>query len=105
MLWKFWQNPEFIRHCRSELRRSRMTTVGLVVLFVCALTILACWAAAKAQMTYYHSETLILVQPPAPSGAPAEKPTAPSGDTGQLSRTFQSAEPSIAAATALKSYY
>ena len=48
MLWKFWQNPEFIRHCRSELRRSRMTTVALVVLFVCGLTILACWAEAKA---------------------------------------------------------
>ena len=45
MLWKFWQNPEFIRHCRSELRRSRMTTVALVVLFVCGLTILASWAA------------------------------------------------------------
>ena len=48
MLWTFWQNPEFIRHCRSELRRSRMTTVALVVLFVCGLTILACWAAEKA---------------------------------------------------------
>jgi hypothetical protein len=49
MVWKFWQNPEFIRHCRSELRRSRMTTVALVVLFVCALTILACWASETAR--------------------------------------------------------
>jgi hypothetical protein len=104
MLWKFWQNPEFIRHCRSELRRSRMTTVGLVVLFVCALTILACWASEKAQRTF-HSEALVIVEPQVPSAAPVEKPTAPSGDTGQLSRTFPSAEPSIAAATALKSYY
>ena len=48
MLWKFWRNPEFIRHCRSELRRSRITTVTLVVLFVCALTILACWATESA---------------------------------------------------------
>lgn len=104
MLWKFWQNPEFIRHCRSELRRSRMTTVALVVLFVCALTILACWASEKATRTF-HSEALVIVEPQVPSAAPVEKPTAPSGDTGQLSRTFPSAEPSIAAATALKSYY
>jgi hypothetical protein len=48
MLLKFWQNPEFIRHCRSELRRSRMTTVALVVLFVCGLAILGSWATERA---------------------------------------------------------
>jgi hypothetical protein len=63
MLWKFWQNPEFIRHSRSELRRSRMTTVALVVFFVCGLTILACWAQAKAgrQSEMYTSGPAIAV--------------------------------------------
>ncbi|HEX3739581.1 MAG TPA: ABC transporter permease subunit [Terriglobales bacterium] len=107
MLWKFWQNPEFIRHCRSELRRSRMTTVALVVLFVCGLTILACWAAARAQMTYYHSQPLVLVQPPIPSAAPAQRSNEASDDDAeQPSRALSSrAEPTIASATALKSYY
>jgi len=107
MLWKFWQNPEFIRHCRSELRRSRMTTVGLVVIFVCALTILACWATAKAQMSYYHSQAVVIVQPPIPSAAPAQRSNEPSDDDAERpSRTLSShAVPSIAAATALKSYY
>jgi len=107
MLWKFWQNPEFIRHCRSELRRSRMTTVALVVFFVCALTILACWAAAKAQMTFYHSQAVVVVQPEIPSGAPAQRSNEPSDDeAAQLSQKSSShAEPSIASATALKSYY
>lgn len=106
MLWKFWQNPEFIRHCRSELRRSRMTTVALVVFFVCALTILACWAAAKAQMTFYHSQAVVVVQPEIPSGAPAQRSNEPSDDeAAQLShKSSSNAEPSIASATALKSY-
>ena len=50
MLWKFWQNPEFIRHCRSELRRSRMIAVALVLGMVCALTILASWAEEKSRL-------------------------------------------------------
>jgi hypothetical protein len=49
MLLQVWNNPEFIRHRWSELRRGRATAVGLVVLVVCALTILTCWASEKAQ--------------------------------------------------------
>ena len=49
MLLAFWNNPEFIRHRRSELRRSRATAVGMVVVLVCALTILTCWAVEKSQ--------------------------------------------------------
>jgi len=49
MLLAFWKNPEFIRHRRSELRRSRATAVGMVVIIVCALTILGCWASEKAR--------------------------------------------------------
>lgn len=41
---KFWRNPEFIRHVRAELRPARAITVAVVVLFLCALIGLACWA-------------------------------------------------------------
>jgi hypothetical protein len=106
MLWKFWQNPEFIRHCRSELRRSRMTTVALVVFFVCGLTILACWAAAKAQMTYYHSQALVLVEPQAPSAVSAQRSNEPSEDDAEPTRNLsRDAEPTVAAVTAQKSYF
>ena len=47
MLLQFWKNPEFIRHRRAELRRGRATAVGLVVVLICVLTILACWASVK----------------------------------------------------------
>ena len=66
MLLAFWNNPEFIRHRRSELRRSRATAVGLVVVAVCALTILACWTREKSRRTY-TSESFVLVQPSQPS--------------------------------------
>ena len=86
MLWKFWQNPEFVRHCRSELRRSRMTTVALVVLFVCGLTILACWATEKAARQNEKEPYDLSTQLP----------------SGEMQRIQ---EPPIAVATALKSYY
>ena len=106
MLWKFWQNPEFIRHCRSELRRNRMTTVALVVFFVCGLTILACWVAAKAQMTFYHSQELVVVKPPIPSAAPAQRSSEPSDHDANRPTLMDSSDvkPTIASATALKSY-
>ena len=105
MLWKFWQNPEFLRHCRSELRRSRMTTVAFIVLFVCTLTILACWASAKAQMTF-HSEALILVEPSVHSDIPdRESNKVPEGDAGPRRNFSRQAEPTVAAVTARKSYF
>jgi hypothetical protein len=105
MVLKFWQNPEFIRHCRSELRKSRMTTVALVVLFVCGLTILACWATVKAEMTY-HSETVTLVQPQAHFNAPARGSNEVSeGDYEATRKVSQHAEPTVAAVTAQKSYF
>lgn len=57
MLLEFWKNPEFIRHRRSELRRSRATAVGMVVIVVCALTILACWAEEKSQREAMKGES------------------------------------------------
>src|SRR6185312_17220723 len=85
MLLKFWQNPEFIRHCRSELRRSRMTTVALVVLFVCGLTILGSWATERAGRQSESEPYDFTVQLP----------------SGEMQRIQ---EPPIAVATALKSY-
>jgi hypothetical protein len=57
MLLAFWNNPEFIRHRRSELRRSRATAVGMVVVVVCALTILACWAQEKSRREAMKGES------------------------------------------------
>jgi hypothetical protein len=47
---KFWRNPEFVRHLRSELRPTRAITVALVVLFLCALIGLACWSERHAML-------------------------------------------------------
>jgi hypothetical protein len=41
---KFWQNPEFVRHLRSELRRTRALSVLAVVIVLCVLVGLGCWA-------------------------------------------------------------
>ena len=41
---KFWQNPEFVRHLRSELRRTRSLSVLAVVVVLCILVGLGCWA-------------------------------------------------------------
>jgi hypothetical protein len=47
---KFWRNPEFVRHVRSELRPARAMTVALVVLLLCALIGLACWSARASAL-------------------------------------------------------
>jgi ABC-2 type transport system permease protein len=44
---KFWRNPEFVRHVRSELRPARAITVALVVMLLCVLIGLACWSAQQ----------------------------------------------------------
>jgi hypothetical protein len=44
---RFWRNPEFIRHVRAELRPARAITVAVVVLFLCALIGLGCWAGQQ----------------------------------------------------------
>jgi ABC-2 family transporter protein len=47
---KFWRNPEFVRHVRSELRPARAITVALVVLLLCALVGLACWSERQSTL-------------------------------------------------------
>jgi len=45
---RFWGNPEFVRHLRSELRPARAITVALVVFLLCALIGLGCWSEKQA---------------------------------------------------------
>jgi hypothetical protein len=40
----FWNNPEFVRHRRAELRPARAITVAVVVAVLCALIGIACWS-------------------------------------------------------------
>jgi hypothetical protein len=47
---RFWQNPEFVRHRRSELRQARALTVVAVVIVVCVLVGLACWGSRESAM-------------------------------------------------------
>ena len=41
---RFWNNPEFVRHRRAELRPVRAITVAAVVVLICVLLGLACWS-------------------------------------------------------------
>src|ERR1700691_2610987 len=43
VMLRFWQNPEFVRHRRSELRRPRALAVVVLVVVICLLVGLACW--------------------------------------------------------------
>jgi hypothetical protein len=44
---KFWENPEFIRHVRADLRGPRAITMATVTLVICALVGLSCWSGSK----------------------------------------------------------
>lgn len=97
MLLAFWKNPEFIRHRRSELRRSRATAVGMVVIIVCTLTILMCWAQEKSRRAE-SSQEFMLVQP---------SQSAPPNDDRfytPLPNATHFVEPGIATVTAYESY-
>lgn len=41
---RFWRNPEFVRHVRADLRPPRAFTAAVLVLVICALVGLSCWA-------------------------------------------------------------
>jgi hypothetical protein len=47
---EIWRNPEYLRHVRGELRFSRAVTVAVVVLLVCFLVGLSCWASAQNEI-------------------------------------------------------
>jgi hypothetical protein len=44
---RFWQNPEFVRHVRAELRTPRAFTMAAVTLVICALVGFGCWGTAN----------------------------------------------------------
>ena len=44
---RFWQNPEFVRHARAELRQGRVLSALFVTLIVCLLVGLSCWSAQQ----------------------------------------------------------
>ena len=52
---KFWQNPEFVRHLRSELRRTRALSVLAVLLVLWILLALGCWAERDSEMQRIRS--------------------------------------------------
>ncbi len=51
---RFWENPEFVRHVRAELRITRALTILVVVVVICILVWLACWGAQQSQMDAYR---------------------------------------------------
>src|SRR5216684_4346878 len=44
---RFWRNPEFIRHLRSELRHTRALAVIVLVIVLSLLIGLACWISTE----------------------------------------------------------
>jgi ABC-2 type transport system permease protein len=52
---KFWQNPEFVRHLRSELRRTRALSVLAVLVVLWILLGLGCWAERDSEMQRLNS--------------------------------------------------
>jgi hypothetical protein len=47
VILRFWRNPEFVRHRRSELRQTRALSVVVLVIVVCLLVGLACWISRQ----------------------------------------------------------
>ena len=47
---RFWNNPEFVRHRRAELRPVRAITVAAVVALLCVLLGLACWSYEQSML-------------------------------------------------------
>jgi hypothetical protein len=53
----FWNNPEFVRHRRGELRTTRAITVAAIVLVICLLIWLGCWLARASEMAAFHRQS------------------------------------------------
>jgi hypothetical protein len=50
----FWQNPEFIRHMRAEMRAPRAITMAVLTLVICALVALSCWGASSNPREFFR---------------------------------------------------
>ncbi len=51
---RFWQNPEFVRHVRAEMRAPRAVTMAALTLVICALVGLSCWGAADSVTEFFR---------------------------------------------------
>jgi ABC-type transport system involved in multi-copper enzyme maturation permease subunit len=51
---RFWQNPEFVRHVRAEMRTPRAVTMAALTLVICALVGLSCWGAADDLSQFFR---------------------------------------------------
>jgi hypothetical protein len=61
----FWNNPEFVRHRRAELRTTRAFTFAAIVLVICVLIWLGCWIARADEMAAFHRQAAQFGQPSA----------------------------------------
>jgi ABC-type transport system involved in multi-copper enzyme maturation permease subunit len=61
----FWNNPEFVRHRRAELRTTRAVTVAAIVLVICVLIWLGCWVSRAGEMAALHRQAEQFGQPSA----------------------------------------
>jgi ABC-type transport system involved in multi-copper enzyme maturation permease subunit len=51
-----WENPEFVRHLRAELRTTRALTVTAVVVVIAVLIWLGCWGSRASEMALMHNQ-------------------------------------------------
>ncbi len=63
----FWNNPEFVRHRRAELRTTRAVTFAAIVLVICLLIWLGCWITRADELAAYHRQAAQFGQPSAAS--------------------------------------
>src|SRR5438270_1341132 len=54
MLLAFWNNAEFIRHCRADLRAGRAAACAALVCVVCWLTGMSVWSGSGEQHKNYY---------------------------------------------------
>lgn len=53
-MYRFWQNPELIRHVRASLRPARALTMGLLVAVVLVLVGLSCWVSVSGDAEEFY---------------------------------------------------
>src|SRR5260370_35792307 len=51
-----WKNPEFVRHCRAELRSKRALTIAAVAVVIAVLIWLGCWGSRASEMALMHNQ-------------------------------------------------
>jgi hypothetical protein len=49
-MYAIWTNPEFVRHRRANLRKTRAITLAATVMAICSLIWLGCWGAEQSEL-------------------------------------------------------